>query len=184
MQQLLSGYGFDPAGIQCVSGTQQALLAAEAVAPDFVLTDWFARSELTGLDLMERVHVLNAQCRFAMLAADVNNSIRQEAQEAGAIFLMKKPCTAQDLRAALANAMELLIVENPKMAAHVNARRTQLAVTQASQIHIPKFEVGEQVLYRGRRESIKYVILRRGELVVQLNGATGLIPASNIQKSS
>jgi hypothetical protein len=108
------------------------------------------------------------------------------AQEAGAVFLLKKPCTAQELRAALTNAMELLAVESPKMAAHVNAMKSTAAKAKAAAIaaKIPKFEVGENVQYRGRRESVKYVILRRGELVVQLNGMAGLVPASNVQKFS
>lgn len=187
MQQLLSGYGFDPAHIKCVSDPAAALEVAKDLQPDFLLTDWFPKESLQGIALFQKIADIHPDCRFAILSTDASNSNRQLAQDAGAIFLLKKPCTAQELRMALANAMELLAVENPKMAAHVNARRnaqTTAAPVAPVAIKLPKFEVGEQVLFRGRRESIKYVILRRGELVVQLNGHSGLVPATNIQKAN
>ena len=36
--------------------------------------------------------------------------------------------------------------------------------------------------YRNRRETVKHVILRRGELVVQLHGEAGLVEASKLQR--
>jgi CheY-like chemotaxis protein len=186
MQQLLTGYGFDADCIQCATDPGAALEVSAELAPDFLLTDWFSKETIDGIALYQAILQRNPDCRFAMLSADASNSNRQVAQEAGAVFLLKKPCTAQELRAALTNAMELLAVESPKMAAHVNAMRSTAAKAQAAVLaaKIPKFEVGEHVQYRGRRESVKYVILRRGELVVQLNGMTGLVPASNVQKFS
>ena len=186
MRQLLTGYGFDAHGVTCVTDPAAALQAAQENRPDFVLTDWFPKESMQGLELFQKIQALNPQCRFAMLSTDDSSSARQKAQEAGAVFLMKKPCTAQELRGALANAMELLAVEDPKMGAHVRAMRPKEAPAAPAQIavNVPKYEVGEQVLYRGRRASIKYVILRRGELVVQLHGSSGLIPAINIQKAA
>lgn len=187
MQQLLTGYGFDAANIKCVSDPVAALEVAKELQPDFLLTDWFPKESLQGIELFQRIAQINPECRFAILSTDASNNNRQLAQDAGAVFLQKKPCTAQELRLALANAMELLAVENPKMSAHVSARRNAHASTVAAaapiSINLPKFEVGEQVVFRGRRESVKYVILRRGELVVQLNGHSGLIPASEVHKA-
>ncbi len=187
MQQLLTGYGFDAANIKCATDPVAALEVANELQPDFLLTDWFPKESIQGIGLFQKIAAINPECRFAILSTDASTSNRQLAQEAGAVFLLKKPCTAQELRAALTNAMELLAVEDPKMSSHVNARPHVQNVAQSAApiaIKVPKFEVGEQVLFRGRRESIKYVILRRGELVVQLNGLSGLIPAAHIQKYS
>ena len=186
MRQLLIGYGFEAHGIACAADPASALLAAEENRPDFLLTDWFPKETMQGIELFQSIQRLSPQCRFAMLSSDASNAAREKAQEAGAVFLMKKPCTAQELRNALANAMELLSIEHPKMAAHVRAQRPKDAqpVPAPIPIKVPKYEVGEQVLYQGRRASIKYVILRRGELVVQLHGSTGLIPATNIQTAA
>jgi CheY-like chemotaxis protein len=184
MQQLLTSYGFDAGSIQCATDPGAALEAAAELPPDFLLTDWFLKEPMNGIALHRQILKRNSECRFAMLSADASSSNRQVALEAGAVFLLKKPCTAQELRAALTNAMELLAVESPKMAAHVNAMKSLAAKAQAAAhaAKLPKFEVGEHVQYRGRRESVKYVILRRGELVVQLNGISGLVPANSVQK--
>ena len=184
-QHLLTGYGFESGGIKCVSNPLGAREVAKELQPDFLLTDWFAKEPLQGIDLHQKVLAINPDCRFAMLSADASNNNRQLAQEAGAIFLMQKPCTAQELRLALANAMELLAVESPKIAAHVRAKHnaTVAPAPEPLTVKLPKFEVGEQVLYRGRQSSVKYVILRRGELVLALNGTPGLIDASEVQKA-
>jgi len=185
MQQCLTGYGFEASDIGYATDPHAALEIAAELKPDFLLTDWFPKESLDGIGLHQQILQHNPACRFAMLSADASDQNRQVAQNAGAIFLMKKPCTAPELRGALKNALELLSVENPKMAAHVQRRNAEAAHARvASQvaISIPKFEVGEQVYYQGRRESVKYVILRRGELVVQLLGRSGLIPAAHVQK--
>lgn len=185
MQQLLMDYGFESGGIKCVSGPVAALEVANELQPDFLLTDWFAKESLQGIELHQKIQAINPECRFAMLSADASNNNRQLAQEAGAIFLMQKPCSAQELRLALANAMELLAAESPKMSTHLKARRNASIAARAPALaaKLPKFEAGEQVLYRGRPSSVKYVILRRGELVVALNGTPGLIHASEVQKA-
>jgi CheY-like chemotaxis protein len=186
LRKLLAGYGFEPEGIQCFSEPVAALEAARELQPDFLLTDWFAREPLQGIALYQKILEANPDCRFAMLSADASNENRHIAQEAGAVFLLKKPCSALELRQELDKALEMLAVESPKMSAHVNAKRSVATgghSTAAIAIKIPKFEVGEQVLYRGQPSSVKYVILRRGELVLALNGTPGLIPASEVQKA-
>lgn len=183
MRQLLTSYGFEASGIDCASTPQDALRAAQQNPPDFVLTDWFQKENLQGIALFQQIQTLQPRCRFAMLSTDDSAGARELAQDAGAVFLLKKPCTAQELRGALGNAMELLSVEEPRMAAHVRARHPQESAAAQLAAKVPKFEAGERVMYRGRPASIKYVILRRGELVVQLQGSSGLIPATQIQKS-
>ena len=185
MQQWLTGYGFEASGIRCTTDPHAALEIAAELQPDFLLTDWFPKESMDGIRLHKQILQRNPTCRFAMLSADTSDHNRQIAQNAGAIFLMKKPCTAPELRSALTNALELLAVESPKMAAHVQRRNAAAAHAKAASqmaISVPKFEVGEQVLYQGRSESVKYVILRRGELVVQLRGHSGLVPATHVQK--
>jgi hypothetical protein len=46
---------------------------------------------------------------------------------------------------------------------------------------LPKFKPGDRVNYRGQTEVVQHVILRRGEMVVQLRDIAGLIEPSRIQ---
>ena len=44
------------------------------------------------------------------------------------------------------------------------------------------FKPGDRVVYANRTESVKHVILRRGELVLQLDGIAGMIEATKVQR--
>ncbi len=41
---------------------------------------------------------------------------------------------------------------------------------------------GDQVLHQGRRETVRNAILRRGEMVVLLEGFAEMVPVSDIQR--
>jgi hypothetical protein len=47
---------------------------------------------------------------------------------------------------------------------------------------LPKFKAGDAVLYLGRYDTVKNVILRQGELVVSLLGTPGMVLASKLTK--
>ena len=42
-------------------------------------------------------------------------------------------------------------------------------------------KVGDQVLYRGKRDTVRHVIFRKGELMVQLTDAQGIMPAEKVR---
>ncbi len=182
IQQLLTGYGFDAAAIKTTGDPHAAAEVAPSLRPDFLLTDWFAKESLPGIALHQSVLKTNPDCRLALMAATDSPSLRQEeAAQAGALFFLAKPFSADAMRAALAQALEQLAVAHPVIARHVHSATQPQARAMPVQLpRLPQFKPGDRVLFGNRTESVKHVILRRGELVVQLDGIPGLIEASKI----
>lgn len=186
MRRLLEEYGFEPTLIQTTKDPAAALRVAHTLLPDFLLTDWFGNQSMNGLILYKEVLRTNANCQFALIGAGKTALQKQQADEAGALFFLEKPFTAPELQTALGKALSHLAQKHPKMAHHVNARGNHEASQRPAGLpHIPAppvYRAGEQVLYKDRPATVKYVILRRGELVVQLQGFPGLVTATEIRK--
>lgn len=180
----LEAYGFHAASIKTVATPQAAREVAAEIKPDFLLTDTFAREGMSGIGLHRAVQKHNPDCSLAMLGTGVTAADQEEAHDAGAYFLLAKPFTAEAFRSALAKALEQLAHKHPHIAQQVTAQ-TKAAATPAPQIvlpDLPQYKPGDQVSYKNRRETVKHVILRRGELVVQLHGEAGLVEASKLQR--
>ena len=107
-QQLLSGYGFDAAAIKTATTPQAALEIAASQKPDLLITDWFAKEPLNGIALFKAVLKDSPNCQFALLAQASSPTLQQEADEAGALFLLAKPFTADAMRNAVRTALEQL----------------------------------------------------------------------------
>ena len=151
--------------------------------PDFLLTDWFAKDDFSGIDLHEAVVNHNPNCALALMATAPSPQQQVDADMAGAFFLLAKPFTADQFRGVLAQAMIELAKKHPQMAQKVADHTGGLVkVPRTILPNIPQYKPGDQVSYQNRRESVKHVILRRGELVVQLNGMTGLVEATKISR--
>ena len=182
IRKQLESYGFDGANIQTVATPQAAREAAAEIKPDFLLTDTFAREGMSGIGLHRAVQKHNPDCSFAMLGADLTPADEQDASEAGAYFLLAKPFTADLFRSALAKALAQLAQKHPQIAPQVTAQTTAAAIAPKIVLpDLPKYKPGDQVSYKNRRETVKHVILRRGELMVYLHGEAGLIEASKLQ---
>lgn len=167
LQQLLAGYGFDAAAIKTAGNPQAAAENVRSLKPDFLITDWFGKEVLSGIDLFRLVTQSSPQASFALLAQGVSASQEKEAREAGALFLLSKPFSADAARAELGRALE------QRAAAQPRAATLQLP-------SLPKYKPGDRVSYRDRVEVIQHVILRRGEMVVQLQGMPGLIESTKV----
>jgi len=185
-QQLLAAYGFDAASIKTTGNPQAATEIAASLQPDLLLTDWFAKESLSGIALHRAILAHTPGCRLALLSHTHGPDQVDEAREAGALFLLAKPFTADALRGEVAKALDLLARSHPEIAQRVSAHT--LATVQpkpAVQIQLPRlpqYKPGDRVVYRNRTESVKNVILRRGELVVQLDGVPGMVEASKITR--
>lgn len=181
VQQLLTGYGFDAAAIKTTDDPQAALEVAQSLKPAFLLTDWFAKESMTGIALHQAMLKTNPGCQFALLSSANSATHRQEAEQAGALFLLAKPFTADAMRTEMRKALEQLAKLHPDIAQRlkpaVSARPAPIQLPS-----LPQLKPGDRVTYANRTESVKYVILRRGELVVQLEGIPGLIEASKITR--
>ncbi|WP_317204310.1 response regulator [Janthinobacterium sp.] len=182
VRQQLESYDFDGATIKTVATPQAACEVAADIKPDFLLTDTFAKEAMSGVGLHRAVQKHSAACHFAMVGAAVTESDQKEAREAGAYFLLAKPFTAEVFRGALATALAQLAQTHPQIAQQVMAQTR--AATPAPKVvlpALPQYKPGDPVSYKSRRETVKHVILRRGELVVQLHGEAGLVEASQLQ---
>lgn len=183
VRTMLESYGFDASSIKTASSPQAALELSADIKPDFLITDWFSKDALNGIALHEAVVHHNPDCTLALMATAPSPQQEVDAAMAGAFFLLAKPFTANQFRVELAKAMLQLAKKHPQIAQKV-AEQTGGAVKVPKNVlpDIPQFKPGDQVTYQNRRESIKHVILRRGELVVQLNGVPGLIEATKVKR--
>ena len=181
VQQVLASYGFDAASIKTADDPHAAAEIAKSLKPDFLLTDWFPKETLPGIALYSVILKTSPHCRFALLSDSNSPSQKQEAAQAGAMFFLAKPFTADDMRAALGKALEQLAPSHPHIAQRLHSGSQAPSRPVKLQLpNLPQFKPGDRVLYANRTESVKHVILRRGELVVQLEGIPGLIEASKI----
>lgn len=187
-QQLLSGYGFDASGIKTAPDPHAAAEIAASLKPDFLITDWFAKESLTGIALHKTIQKAHPDCHFALLSLTSSPTQQQEADEAGALFLLTKPFTADAMRNAVRTALEHLAPIHPGIARRLTPTTTTATPQQAARRvyvappSLPQYKPGDRVIYANRTESVKNVILRRGELVVQLDGIPGMIEASKIKR--
>ena len=168
-RQLFQSYGYPAGDIKTVSTPHAALEAAAELVPDFLLTDAFPKESIDGISLHKQLSSLNPACRFGLLSADTSPQYAERAQKAGAQFLLPKPCTAEQLREALATAMG----KAPKAP----------TLRAPAPPPPPQFKPNDRVVYQGRVETVKYIIVRRGELVVQLNDVMGMVQASKLVKT-
>jgi DNA-binding NarL/FixJ family response regulator len=181
-QQLLSGYGFDAAAIKTTSNPHAAAEIAASLRPDFLITDWFAKESLTGIALHQAVQKIQPDCHFALLSSLSDTAHQQEAEKAGALFLLAKPFTADAMRSALRTALEQLAQLHPSIAQKLSAQTNQSKLLPApiQMPSLPQYKPGDRVVYANRTEVVKNVILRRGELVLQLDGIPGMVEADKI----
>ena len=183
VRSILESYGFEAASIKTVSTPQAVLEVAADMKPDFLLTDWFGKDAPNGIELHEAVVRHNPGCALAILATAPTAQQQVDADMAGAYFLLAKPFTAPEFRSVMAQAMGELAKKHPHLADQIVAQTRANVMTPKIAIpNLPQYRQGDQVNYLNRRESVKHVILRRGELVVQLDGVPGLVEASKLQR--
>ena len=183
IRKQLESYGFDAASIKTVAGPSAGAEVSAELRPDFLLTDAFEKESMSGLGLYHEVQKHNPECSFALMGTSAGAAEQSDAIAAGAYFLLAKPFTAEVFQSTLAKALGQLAQKHPQIAQQVLAQTKSAA--PASKIvlpNLPQYKPGDQVSYKNRRETVKHVILRRGELVVQLHGLAGLIEATKLQR--
>lgn len=183
IRQQLEAYSFPAAVIRTVTTPQAAFEAAAEIKPDFLVTDTFAKEGMSGIGLHKAVQKHNPDCSFAMLGTSLTATDHEEANDAGAYFLLAKPFTADTFRSAMTKAMEQFAQKHTQIAQQVMAQSKAATPTAKFALpDMPNYKPGDQVSYLNRRETVKHVILRRGELLVQLHGMTGLVDAAKLQR--
>ncbi len=80
-----------------------ALASIREACPDLVLSDW-NMPEMTGIELLEELRREGQTVRFGFVTTEGTPDMRARALEAGALFLLAKPFTPDDLRDTLEKA--------------------------------------------------------------------------------
>lgn len=187
-RQLLDSYGFDPEQVRTCGDPETALTLARDFRPDFLITDSFGKSALNGMALYEQVKGLTPACRLGLMSFELTPELEAQAREAGSRFLLKKPFSAQELKTAMHQALEDLARERPDLHQRLqkvmgSAKVTGRVSASIAMPVMPVLRPGDKVTLDNRTEVVETVVIRQGELVVQLKNKSGLIPASKLQKA-
>ncbi|MFF1530406.1 response regulator [Cellulomonas sp. NPDC058312] len=91
--------GYDWEITEAADGAE-ALDAVRADEPDVVLSDW-NMPNMTGIDLLRALRAEGFSTPFGFVTSEGSEEMRTTADEAGALFLIAKPFTADTFREAI-----------------------------------------------------------------------------------
>ncbi len=92
-----AGYDWD---VREASDGAEALEAVRADEPDVVLSDW-NMPNMTGIDLLRALRAEGFSTPFGFVTSEGSQEMRDQAEAAGALFLIAKPFTADTFRDAI-----------------------------------------------------------------------------------
>ncbi len=92
--------GFDGHDLVEASDGAQAYDAALNEKPDLVLSDW-NMPEMTGVEVLRKLRATGVAVPFGFVTSEGTPEMRKAAEDAGALFLITKPFTAETFRDAL-----------------------------------------------------------------------------------
>lgn len=182
-RNLITGYGFEPAWVAVASTPEAALASAREQAPHFLLTDCFSKEPTTGLLLAAELKKNTPDLRWALMSARMDEELDTLARNAGAMFQLAKPFAAADIKTAMGKALEQWGQDNHEVGRRMPGYRRPRAVPVVPVVpDVPAYKAGDYVEYQGVRDTVRHVIFRRGELVVQLSNVSGMVPATKLRK--
>jgi len=92
--------GYDGHDLVEAADGQEALDKAMAEKPDLVLSDW-NMPQLTGVEVLRQLRANGVQVPFGFITSEGSPEMRKVAEDAGALFLVTKPFTADTFRDVL-----------------------------------------------------------------------------------
>lgn len=185
VRELLENFSFDPDLIKCADTPEAALAIGKKLRPDFLLTDWFAEESMTGLGLFRAMQESSPLCQLALLGSVEDPDLTAQAEEAWVLFTLRKPCTSAELRQSIGAAIKEIALRNPQVDGDVpektlTAQRHLNALKYAAQS--PRFKPGDRVRYQGKIETVRNILVRRGEVALQLEGEAGTVLPETVVK--
>jgi CheY-like chemotaxis protein len=186
-RRLLEGYGFSPDLIHCCGDSGEALAQGFVDPPDFLITDWFGKADITGVQLFEQLREQAPQCHVGFMSFNITPEIEAAAQAVGSRFLLKKPFTAELLKQTLQSTFEWMAKDRPELMARISVEtKGKLDPRVVRRIELPPvpppIRVGDAVQYGGKPFKVTAVVIRGGEQVAQLSGIQELVPAHKLQR--
>lgn len=92
--------GFGDATIEEAENGAMGLEKALADPPDLILSDW-NMPEMNGIDFLRNLREKGGKTRFGFVTSEGGQDMRDMASEAGALFLITKPFTAEKFKEQL-----------------------------------------------------------------------------------
>jgi two-component system chemotaxis response regulator CheY len=92
--------GYEGHDLVEASDGQEAYDMTLAEKPDLVLSDW-NMPHMTGVEVLRQLRANGVQVPFGFVTSEGTPEMRQAAEDAGALFLVTKPFTAETFRDAL-----------------------------------------------------------------------------------
>src|SRR3712207_4602324 len=89
-----AGYDWD---ITEAADGAEAFAIARAEQPDLVLSDW-NMPNMTGIELLRELRAAGDDVPFGFVTSEGSSEMREQADAAGALFLVAKPFTAESFR--------------------------------------------------------------------------------------
>ena len=83
---------------------QQGLDLAASESPDLVLSDW-NMPNVTGIEFLRALRERGDDVRFGFVTSESTDAMRDLASEAGALFLIAKPFTADTFASSLSGVL-------------------------------------------------------------------------------
>jgi two-component system, chemotaxis family, chemotaxis protein CheY len=85
--------------LEAASGAE-GLAAIKADQPDLVLSDW-NMPEMNGIEMLEALNAEGIPVRLGFVTSESQDTYKERALEAGALFLISKPFNADTFKRAL-----------------------------------------------------------------------------------
>lgn len=104
VKRALRQAGFEDHSVEEVNSGTEALAAIAASPPDLVLCDW-NMPEMLGIELLEKMKSEGLSVKLGFVTSEGTEDVRQRAREAGALFFVSKPVTAEKLQDALGSIL-------------------------------------------------------------------------------
>jgi two-component system chemotaxis response regulator CheY len=98
--RMLRQAGFDGHDLVEAADGQAAFDTTIAQKPDLILADW-NMPYMTGYDVLRQLRATGVTVPFGFITSEGTPEMRQAAEDAGALFLISKPFTADTFRNAL-----------------------------------------------------------------------------------
>lgn len=89
-----AGYSWD---ITEASDGAESLQLAQQLRPDLVLSDW-NMPEMTGIEMLRTMRAQGMDIPLGFVTSEGSAEMREQAEAAGALFLIAKPFTAESFR--------------------------------------------------------------------------------------
>ena len=105
VRRTLRQAGFDDWTPAEAANGVEALNAVKASMPDLILSDW-NMPEMNGLELLQQLKGAGHSVKFGFVTSESTPEMSQAARQAGALFLITKPFTADKFLETLGPILE------------------------------------------------------------------------------